>query len=326
MRINLKTVQSSFFISFVATLLTASAVKAQQSTFGTVLSAEEVGENCSLTIQVEGVETPIVEVTEVSVCDRILTGDTIQLSYTYTISAIEVVSPPTVATVISLQQGDRACYLELEDTEGNRTTQFASFEVCTQDILNQPVALTYEIGNILAFSCQGDIDCGRTDTVRLISQAEVTHLPNITPPTTTEPPTPLLISDLPDGNYRYWSGTSNSAIVSDEALLANGGELFLFRKSGDNIVGVFGEIDQEALCIQGQVNENTVTGISVQNLQGATVRSAGEDFVAFGNTDNLRVRRGRQIDSNTVRYSSTILDLSDLSRINAGSKLPVFEC
>ena len=326
MNIDLKAVKSSLLVSLGAVLLTAAAAKAQQPAVGTILATEKVGENCTLTIQVDGVETPIVDVTEVGVCDRILTGDTVQLSYTYAISAIEIVPPPTVATVRSLQQGDRACYVQLEDAEGTTTTQFANFEICEQDILNQEVDLTYEIGNVLAFSCQGDVDCGRTDTVRLINQANVTDLPTVQPPTTTEPSESVLLSNLPDGNYRYWSGSSDNVVVSDEELLANGGELFLFRKSGNNVIGIFGEIDQESLCIQGQVNENTVTGISVQSLKGTTVRSAGEDFVAFGNTGNLRVRRGIQIDNDTVRYSSTILDLSSLSRINAGSRLPVSSC
>ncbi|MEL6555880.1 MAG: hypothetical protein AAFQ63_20840, partial [Cyanobacteria bacterium J06621_11] len=193
-------------------LFTASAGKAQQPTTGSILSAEKVGENCTLIIQVDTVDTPIMDVTEAAVCDRILPGDTVQLSYTYAISAIEVIPPPTVATVRELQRGDRACYVQLEDAAGTTTTQFANFDLCDQDILGQQVELTYELGNILAFSCQGDIDCGRTDTVRLISNAEVTDLPVIQPPQTTESSNPSLISDLPDGNYRYWSGSSDSGI------------------------------------------------------------------------------------------------------------------
>lgn len=134
------------------------------------------------------------------------------------------------------------------------------------------------------------------------------------------------VQDLPDGNYRYWNGTPSSSMVSDQDLLANGGVIFTFRKQGNNIAGVFGYVDGEAVCVQGQVKGNTVSGISTQNLSGVRVLSAGEAFQSFGPSGYLQVRRGRQVSPDVVRYGSTMLDLNALNRINVGSQVSPSSC
>ena len=194
------------------------------------------------------------------------------------------------------------------------TNHYAGFEICAQNIVGAQVRLTYTTGNILDYSCQGDVGCGKSDPAELIASIGVI----------SSPPARVPISSLPDGNYRYWSGTSPSGIVSEGEITS--GALFLFQKKGNNITGVYGYFDQEAICVQGQVNKDTVTGISVQNLKGARVISAGETFRNFGPDSSIQVRRGRQIDSNTVRYSSTLLNLTGLNRINAGPVLPPNRC
>lgn len=295
-------------------LVSAKATIAQPVATGSVLGLDVSGDSCNISL-VDAAGEFFTVVTEAETCEQTLVGSEIQ--FTYEISQVEVIPPPAVATVSSLVSGDRACYVDLVDANDKKTTQFATFEICEQDILGAEVQLTYETENILAYSCQGVVDCGKSDTATLITQADVI----------SRPPNPQpAIGSLPNGNYRYWSGSSSSAVVSDQELRSAGGIIFLFSKQGNNITGVFGYIGGEAICVQGQVNENTITGISVQTLRGASVLSSGETFANFGPSDRLKVRRGRQIDQETVRYSSTLLNLENMNRINAGSLLPPGRC
>ncbi len=307
--------RSSLAIAFGSVLFTASASKAQQPIRGQVLGMEIDGTRCTLSI-IDETGDIFVEVAESATCEQLLVGSEIRL--TYRVDEIAVIPPPTTATVTNLTAGDRACYIRLVDSNGRNSDQFANFEICQQDIIGATVALTYETGNIIAFSCQGDLECGKTETVNLIASTEVIDRPAPSPAS--------FISDLPDGNHRYWSGSSTDPIVTSEALLAGGGITFLFRKQGNNVTGIFGYVDGEALCVQGQVNENTVTGISVQNMRGASVISGADTFESFGPSGRLQVRSGRQINPTTVRYSSTLLNLQGLNRINAGSRLPPSGC
>jgi len=307
--------RSGFAIAFGSVLCVTSASKAQQPITGRVLGIETDGTRCNLSI-IDDAGDIFVEAAEGDVCEQSLVGSEIRL--TYKIDEIEVIPPPTTATVTNLTVGDRACYVRLVDANGRNSTQFANFEICEQDIVGAVVALTYETGNITAFSCQGNIECGESETVSLIASADIVSRPTPSP----EP----FIGTLPDGNYRYWSGSSANPVVTNEELLAGGGVLFLFRKQGNNVTGVFGYVDGEAICVQGQVNENTVTGISVQNMQGAGVISGADTFEDFGPSGRIQVRRGRQISPTTVRYSSTLLNLQGLNRINAGDRLPPGGC
>ncbi|WP_190553155.1 hypothetical protein [Trichocoleus sp. FACHB-591] len=222
-------------------------------------------------------------------------------------------SQPPIATIQRLTAGDRACYVELKDDSGKTSTEFAEFNICEQQLVGKRVRLTYESGNILAEACQGNLDCGKSETVMLISRADV--LAPVNAPTKT-------IQALADGNYRYWNGTTNQSIVSDETLLANGGIVFHFRKQGNNVSGVFSYVDGEAICVKGQANGNTVSGRAVQTLQGASVRSAGESFASFGPSKALSVRRGYKVNRQVVRYDSALLNLAGMNRINVGSRTP----
>jgi hypothetical protein len=221
---------------------------------------------------------------------------------------------PPVATIQRLTAGDRACYVELVDDGGQTSTEFAAFEICEQDLVGKRVSLTYEAGNILAEACQGDPDCGQSETVMLITKVE------------TLAETAPTVQTLADGNYRYWSGPPSQTLVSNDALLANGGTVFLFRKQGNNVTGIFSYVDGEAICVRGQVNSNTVSGIAVQTGQGVAVLSSGETFARFGPSGALSLRRGRQISRQQVRYGSALLNLNGLNRINVGTRLPPGTC
>lgn len=145
-------------------------------------------------------------------------------------------------------------------------------------------------------------------------------------PSPSPSPSPTArISSLPDGNYRYWTGRSRGAIVSSEELLENGGILFLFRKQGNQITGGYGQIDNVGICLSGKINESTLTGIAVEQGEGATVISAGDRFVPWDPAGYLRVRRGVKT-GDRVQYNSAIINLRDFNRINAGNREPITRC
>jgi len=153
-----------------------------------------------------------------------------------------------------------------------------------------------------------------------------TPVPMQIPTPTSGSPRPAsrpTIASLPNGAYRYWSGQSSSPIVSDEELLRQGGILFLFRKTGNQITGLFGYIDGEGACIQGTVNGNTVTGLAFPYNQ--EIENTGERFTSWGPSGALQVRRGRRV-GNQARYDSAILNLNGMNRINAGRTLPRSSC
>ncbi|MEL7495721.1 MAG: hypothetical protein AAGJ95_17400 [Cyanobacteria bacterium J06554_11] len=310
---------------------------------------------------------------------------------------------PTVGTVQRLNVGDRACYVDVLDAGGVYSTEFADFEICSQNLVGKDVELTYELGDIMAVSCEGDPECGEIETVMLITRATVIEPPTIGTvqsvivgdraceigftnaeeelwyrpaifevcdetlvdqtvqftyeirevsayacqgdPACPESIVETLITDvevlaaagpdpinqgpiqsLPDGNYRYWSSTPRTAIVSDETIIAEGGTLFRFRKQGNTITGIFSYVSAEAICVRGQVNGNTVSGAAVQTDQVASVISPGESFANFGSSSALALRRGRQVSRSQVRYGSALLNLNGFNRINAGTVIPPGGC
>lgn len=75
-----------------------------------------------------------------------------------------------IAVLKSLDVGDRACYVNLQNSSGQIYQSLANFEICDLNYLvGQKVQLTYEQGNVLASSCNGDMDCNQTETVWLIN-------------------------------------------------------------------------------------------------------------------------------------------------------------
>jgi hypothetical protein len=157
---------------------------------------------------------------------------------------------------------------------------------------------------------------------------EVLVCKSISPvPTPATPPPRPPISELPDGNYRFWSGIPTAAQISDEELLKQGGVLFLFRKTGDRILGALSQIDAEAgVCIEGVVNGNTVSGFATSFTPRKDVYT-GDEFKTWGAPDgSLQVRRGKAIGGDRVKYTSALLNLATYSRINVGRGQPPKEC
>lgn len=78
---------------------------------------------------------------------------------------------PERGTLLSAQAGDVACYLEIRDEAGKSRSWMADFELCETAAarIGRRFALTWQAGNVLHPSCQGNPDCGRSQRVMLIT-------------------------------------------------------------------------------------------------------------------------------------------------------------
>ncbi len=73
----------------------------------------------------------------------------------------------------SAEPGDMACYLSLETAAGESFNEMAAFELCEDTaLIGQRLKLSYSVENVLAAECQGDMDCGKSDQVVMVSKAE----------------------------------------------------------------------------------------------------------------------------------------------------------
>jgi hypothetical protein len=76
----------------------------------------------------------------------------------------------TQGKLLEAQAGDVACYLQLEDLDGEPFSEMAEFEVCdsADALLGRDVRLGYRLGNVMAESCQGNPDCTESEEVALV--------------------------------------------------------------------------------------------------------------------------------------------------------------
>lgn len=85
-------------------------------------------------------------------------------------SAFAADTLPLQGRLISLQAGDVACYAEVE-IAGEVQSLMAGFDICEQEALvGKAVRMAWTEANVLAADCEGDVDCGRSDTVQLIDR------------------------------------------------------------------------------------------------------------------------------------------------------------
>ncbi len=85
---------------------------------------------------------------------------------------------PDSGTILRMVTGDRTCYVDLVDGQGEESRQLASFEVCRQDaIIGRPVRLGYAAALVQSPSCEGAVDCDRYDSLVLIESAELLEQP-----------------------------------------------------------------------------------------------------------------------------------------------------
>lgn len=85
----------------------------------------------------------------------------------------------TGGTVTGVEAGDAACYLTLKDARGARFQEMADFSICEKGarLKGKRVTLTYQLGKVMADSCQGNMDCKQTRTVALVMDAKVVPAP-----------------------------------------------------------------------------------------------------------------------------------------------------
>ena len=81
-----------------------------------------------------------------------------------------------------LENGDRACYVQLDRPEGQVSIE-GNFELCplgsddATPLIGKHVAYKTERANVLAASCSGDMDCGKSDVVDVITTLTVVGPP-----------------------------------------------------------------------------------------------------------------------------------------------------
>ena len=77
---------------------------------------------------------------------------------------------PRAGRLVALQAGDVACYADVE-VKGEVQNLMAGFHVCEQEaLIGKRVRLGWREASVLAADCEGDMDCGRSDTVQLIDR------------------------------------------------------------------------------------------------------------------------------------------------------------
>lgn len=80
----------------------------------------------------------------------------------------------TSGTIVAMNIGDVACYLTLKDERGTVFEEMANFEICEKPALvGKRVALSYQLGKVMAAECAGDVNCKKIRTVALVSGARV---------------------------------------------------------------------------------------------------------------------------------------------------------
>lgn len=77
-------------------------------------------------------------------------------------------------TLKELQNGDRACYVVMTTAAGEEKSIEGDFDLCPSNskdaskLIGKQVTYKTKKANVLAASCQGDVDCGKSDEVDLV--------------------------------------------------------------------------------------------------------------------------------------------------------------
>ena len=75
--------------------------------------------------------------------------------------------------LVSMENGDRACYLNVRTDGGAERTEFGDFRLCESDeFVGQRVLLTATPSQVQAASCQGDPDCPDSEPVNLVTNID----------------------------------------------------------------------------------------------------------------------------------------------------------
>lgn len=72
--------------------------------------------------------------------------------------------------LVSMESGDRACYLTVRPDGGPERTDMAAFGLCERtELVGQRVALTVTPSPVMAESCGGNPECTETEQVNLVT-------------------------------------------------------------------------------------------------------------------------------------------------------------
>lgn len=77
-------------------------------------------------------------------------------------------------TLKDLQNGDRACYVLVTTAKGEEQSIEGDFELCkggskdASALIGKQVTYKTKKANVLAASCEGNVDCGKSDEVDLV--------------------------------------------------------------------------------------------------------------------------------------------------------------
>lgn len=162
------------------------------------------------------------------------------------------------------------------------------------------------------------------------------------------------LESLPDGSYRYLSGNFEYGNYTDQQIINNGGSVFLLTKVGENVVGdLRPRLDLPGICMTGTVRDDTISGSAYSHRETAVeirdetesaeinsqaeeetgsseidekeiIREVDDTVEAYGN-GALQLRQSSTVNGQ-LYYQEAVLDLSNFSRINAGSALAPTEC
>ena len=93
-------------------------------------------------------------------------------------------SKRTSGTLVSMENGDIACYLHFTDDRGAAFMELGDFELCAQErqLAGRRLALTYRLANVQSEECQGDPDCRKTRKVPVVVGVKVLPAASAGPP------------------------------------------------------------------------------------------------------------------------------------------------
>ena len=79
---------------------------------------------------------------------------------------------PDPLTVLSVQQGDIACYLDLRAAGGKRISMKGSFEICDERWVGKRVLIRTDRVNVQSPKCEGDPECTLTEEEEIIVELD----------------------------------------------------------------------------------------------------------------------------------------------------------
>ena len=210
-------------------------------------------------------------------------------------------SSPEVGIVQELTVGDRACYASVIDEDGEMSTQFAAFDICERNLVNQRVQFTYEAANIAAVECfaGGDTENCGSEQVNLIVETDV-----LAP----------LVTTVDGLRIRDDSTLSGSSI---KGFLSKGTQVKVLKKV--NALDNYLEEKTRAWVLIEAVDASgeEITGFVVEeDFANGRVYLAPQVYTV--NVDGLRVRDDSTLNDSGVKgYLNQGTQVTVLRRINA---------